>query len=174
MCWKHFQHRGEIIQQLSASAISKISPPEATADEGLRRPVTCSVGGPVSRAVVGEVRTRGVVSHTHPVLEAVRHTQEGAGAVPVVRAVAGVGSNSIVTVAGARGVAVTLGRGSFNNTYNNSRCNNLLVVEVGVDVAVSVGVAVAVGGVVAVVRAEPVHVHRARPGGRVNLVVVLL
>ena len=70
----------------------------------------------MSRAVVGEVRTRGVVSHTHPVLEAVRHTQEGAGAVPVVRAVAGVGSNSIVTVAGARGVAVTLGRGSFNIT----------------------------------------------------------
>ena len=51
---------------------------------------------------------------------------------------------------------------------------SVLVVEVGVDVAVSVGVAVAVGGVVAVVRAEPVHVHRARPGGRVNLVVVLL
>ena len=122
----------------------------------------------MSRAVVGEVRTRGVVSHTHPVLEAVRHTQEGAGAVPVVRAVAGVGSNSVITVAGARGVAVTLGRGSFNNTYNNSSYN-LLVVEVGVDVAVSVGVAVAVGGVVAVVRAEPVHVHRARPGGRVNL-----
>ena len=172
MCWKHFQHRGEIIQQLSASAIGNISPPEATADEGLRRSVTWSVGGPVSRAVVGEVRTRGVVSHTHPVLEAVRHTQEGAGAVPVVpvvRAVAGVGSNSVIAVAGARGVAVTLGRGSFNNTYNNSSYNNLLVVEVGVDVAVSVGVAVAVGGVVAVVRAEPVHVHRARPGGRVNL-----
>ena len=114
-----------------------MSPPEASAHEGLRRAVTWSVGGPVSRAVVAEVRTcrdtghghhghlywtltRGVVSHTHPVLEAVvRHTQEGAGAVvrPVaVVAVPGVGSNSVVTVARARGVAVTLGWGSFNTT----------------------------------------------------------